>query len=33
MDARIGIFVANTTKLDGAAFYFGTGEFNGLIVG
>ena len=33
MDARIGVFVANTTKPDGAVFCLGAGEFNGLVAG
>ena len=33
MDTRIGVFVANTTKPDGAVFRLGAGELNGLIAG
>ena len=33
MDARIGVFVANTTKPDGAVFCPGAGELDGLIAG
>ena len=33
MDACIGVFVANTTKPDGAIFCLGAGELDGLIAG
>ena len=33
MNAGFGIFIANTTKPEGAVFCPGAGEFNGLIAG